>query len=70
VRARQPVRSFVAHLLTRGRNGEILSTGFCVADFVSEPERINAYAHRLRKIRAGAEKFVQNIGNSLGPAPT
>jgi hypothetical protein len=24
----------------------------------------------LRKIRAGAEKFVQNIGNSLGPAPT
>jgi hypothetical protein len=53
-------------LLTKERNGEILSTGFCGSHFTEEPEPIFADAYRLSRIRADAAKIVQNFANSTG----
>jgi hypothetical protein len=48
------------YLLTKGHNGEILSTGFCGSHFIEGPEPIFADAYRLSTIRADAAKTVQN----------
>jgi hypothetical protein len=56
------------HLLTKGHNDEILSTGFCRAISPDEPKPMFAYAHRLNKIRAIAGQTVQNFANSFEPA--
>jgi hypothetical protein len=55
------------HLLTKGRNGEILSTSPRVAGFADEAGHYSSTAHQLSRIRAEGEKTVQNFVNSVEP---